>query len=332
MGMKPIGSLLLTKKDVTKLLSYSECVTIVEEAFRRHGQKKSLKPMLMHVDADGGEFHVKAGGLVFDKTYFGLKLGGAFFENATRFNMPTIQGQILLNDGENGYPLSILDSQEITKKRTGAATAVAAKYLARKNSDTVTICGTGLQARQQLLALCTVFPIKKAYIFGRNFIKAETLANTLSAELGLNVIATQSLAEALSQSQICVTCTNAKDYFVRREDLPPGLFIAAVGADSPGKQEIDPQILFHSKIVVDILHQCVQVGELQHAIVLGMTPDEVHADLAEIILGEKPGRTSEEEIILFDSTGTALQDVAAAVAVYKKALELGVGHYFDFFD
>ncbi len=328
--MKPAGSLLLTKTEVSQLLSYSECIQIVEEAFRLHGQNKSIKPQLIHVDAEGGEFHIKTGGLTFEKAYFGLKVGGAFFQNA-RFDMPNIQGVILLNDAENGYPLAILDSQEITKKRTGAATAVAAKYLAKENSDTVTICGSGLQARIQLQALASAFQIKKAFIFSRDFTKSEKLAKELAADLGIVVVPTQDLAAALKQSQICVTCTIAREYFVKQEDVPPGLFIAAVGADSPGKQEIDPKLLFSSKVVVDILHQCVHVGELQHAVAQGMCPEDVHAELAEVITGNKRGRTSDDEIIIFDSTGTALQDVAAAVFVYKKALNLSKGQIFDFF-
>lgn len=329
--MKPVGSLLLTKNDVAKLLSYAECTTVVEEAFRLHGQHKSLKPQLMHVEAEDGEFHIKSGGLKYEKTYFGLKLGGAFFANNIRFNMPNIQGQILLNDGENGYPLAILDSQEITMKRTGVVSAVAAKYLARKNSDTITICGTGMQARVQLRALHASIPIKKVFIFGRHFDKAAKLAKELSEELNLQVEPTHNLAHALQQSQICVTCTISKDFFIKAKDVPPGLFISAIGADSPGKQEIDPELLLKHKVVADILHQCVNVGELQHAIALGMPPENVHAELADVICGNKPGRTSDDEIIIFDSTGTALQDVAAAVAVYKKALEQGIGQYFDFF-
>jgi alanine dehydrogenase len=329
--MKPEGSLLITQTEVRQLLSYSECVEIVEEAFRLHGQGRSMKPQLIHVDAEGGEFHVKAGGLEFEKRYFGLKANGAFFQNVARFGMPNIQGLVLLYDGENGYPLAILDSREITMKRTGAATAVAARYLAKKNSNTVTICGSGLQARVQLLALASTFRLERAYIFSRNAAKAEKLVEELSRELGVTVKLTSDLASALKVSQICVTCTTAREFFVKKGDVPPGLFISAVGADSPGKQEIDPKLLRENKVIADILEQCVKVGDLQHAVAQGMHPEDVYAELGDIVTGRKPGRTSDEEIIIFDSTGTALQDIAAAVAVYKRALSLGKGQRYDFF-
>jgi ornithine cyclodeaminase/alanine dehydrogenase len=325
------GSLLLQQSEVRELLSFAECVDIVEEAFSLHGVGKSMKPGLLHVDSGVGEFHVKAGGLEFEQRYFALKANGSFFQNSVRLGLPNIQGVILLSDGENGYPLAIMDSREITMKRTGAATAVAAKYLAKKSSDVVVICGSGLQARIQLLALASVFALRQAFLFSRNAPKAEVLAERMSNELGFPVLATQDLQGALRMSQICVTCTPAHHFYVNAEDVVPGLFIAAVGADSPGKQEIDPRLLRSHKVVADILEQSLHVGDLQHAIAQGMRKEEVYAELSEIVLGTKPGRTSEEEIIIFDSTGTALQDVAAAVAVYKKAVSQGKGTIFNFF-
>lgn len=329
--MEMPGTLLLQQSEVRELLSFAECVEVVEEAFRRHGQGKSIKPGLMHIDCGAGEFHVKAGGLEFEQRYFALKANGSFFQNSVRHGLPNIQGVILLSDGETGYPLAIMDSREITMKRTAAATAVAAKYLANPSSHTVVICGSGLQARIQLLGLASSFALREAFLFSRNAGKAAALAADMSKELGIRVAATPDLKAALRVSQICVTCTPAHHFYVRAEDAVPGLFIAAVGADSPGKQEIDPKLLRSHKVIADLLEQSIQVGDLQHAVAQGMRKEEVHAELAEIILGTKPGRTSAEEIIIFDSTGTALQDVAAAVAVYKKAVRLGKGQRFNFF-
>ncbi len=329
--MEMPGTLLLEQSEVREMLSFAECMDVVEEAFRLHGKNKSMKPQLMHVDSGVGEFHVKAGGLEFERRYFGLKANGSFFQNSVRHGLPNIQGIILLSDGETGYPLAIMDSREITMKRTGAATAVAAKYLAKKSSDTVVICGSGLQARIQLVGLASGFALRQAFIFSRNTAKAEALASQVSAELGIRVSATDDLNAALRVSQICVTCTPAHHFYVRQEDVVPGLFIAAVGADSPGKQEIDPCLLRSHKVVADLLEQSIRVGDLQHAIAQGMRKEDVYAELSDIVLGKKPGRTSDEEIIIFDSTGTALQDTAAAVAVYKKAVSQGKGQRFNFF-
>jgi alanine dehydrogenase len=328
---KATRTLLLNGHEVSRLLPFDECIGAVESAFRLHAEGKSLRPGLLHVESQDGEFHIKAGGLELGRQFFGLKVNGSFFHNATRFDMPSIQGVILLSDAENGYPLAIMDSREITAKRTGAATAVAAKYLARSGSETVTVCGCGTQGRAQLRALAHVLPIKRVFAFARDVTKAVAFAREMEEELEVKVIATEDLKTAAAECDVCVTCTPSRQYFLSKDSFKPGTFIAAVGADSPTKQELDPSIMRSSKVVVDLLEQCAEVGELHHAIKLGMRKEDVYAELGEIVSGKKPGRTSEEEIIVFDSTGTALQDVAAAAAVYQKSLQLGEGRAFDFF-
>src|SRR6202035_3408358 len=136
---------------------------------------------------------------------------------------------------------------------------------------------------------------------------------------------------ALKNSDVCVACTPSRGPIVNAQDVAPGTFIAAVGADSPDKQELDPELLLRNKLVVDLLDQSAHVGELHHALDQGMRREDVHAELGEIIVGKKTGRVSQDEIIVFDSTGTSLQDVASAAAVYEKALESGQGKEFDFF-
>jgi alanine dehydrogenase len=329
--LKPFGTMLLTRSAIRSLMTFEEYVRVVEEAFGLYAQGKTLKPGMMQIDAKEGEFHVKAGGLTLSKPYFALKANGGFFHNRERFGMPNIQGAILLSDAQNGYPLAVMDSGEITMKRTGAAAAVAAKYLARPESSVVTICGCGTQGRIQLTAMHSMFAIKKANVFATNREKAETFAKTMSQLLGITVVAPADMREAVKESDIVVTCTPSRRFFLLNEYVSPGTFIAAMGADSPDKQELDPMLLKSNKVVVDVLGQCVRAGELHHALDEGMTEKDVYAELGDIIVGKKPGRTSKEEIVVFDSTGTALQDVAAAAAVYEKALKLDVGLMFDFF-
>jgi len=329
--MKSHRSLLLTRSDVSSLLTFEEYVTVVEEAFRLHAAGNATKPGLLHVDSAEGEFHVKAGGLKLRKQYFALKVNGGFFHNAERFGMPNIQGLIILFDGDNGYPLAVMDSREITSKRTGAATAVAAKYLAKPDSKTATIFGCGVQGRIQLRALTSVLPIETVYAVGRDQSKMKDFQREMSKELGLRVELVEDATTILKTSDVCVTCTPSRRPILNAQDVAPGTFIAAVGADSPDKQELDPELLRQNKVVVDLLDQCADVGELHHALNDGMRREDVHAELGEIILGKKPGRVSQDEIIVFDSTGTSLQDVASAAAVYEKALECGQGEAFDFF-
>jgi len=203
----------------------------------------------------------------------------------------------------------------------------------RPEQESMSICGCGNQGRVQLLALKEVLPIARAFVYSRRPEKAFVFAEEMSAELGIKVSAIKSdrdLRDALQQSDVCVTCTTARRFFIRKDAVSPGTFIAAVGADSPDKQELDPELLPGAKVVADILDQCAAVGELHHAISQGlMTRDDVHAELGEIVAGRKPGRTSPEEITIFDSTGTALQDVAAAAAIYNKAFSSDVGTLFN---
>ena len=318
---------LLTRAQVAGLLTFPDYVEGVARAFRLHADGHSLAPQLMHVDANGGEFHVKGGGLLLDRRYFALKANGSFFDNPSRRGLPAIQGAILLFDGESGTPLALLDSGEITIQRTGAATAVAARHLARPDSTVATICGCGKQGRIQLTAVRHVLPIARAFAWDIDAEAARRFAAEWSGTSGLLVEAVEDLEPAVRQSDVVVTCTPSRSPFVRRPWIRPGTFVAAVGADSPGKQELDADVLAPpAVVVVDLLDQAALVGELQHAIAAGcLARAGVHAEIGEVVAGRKPGRRTADETIVFDATGTALQDVVAAALAYERALERGVG-------
>ena len=205
--------LILTRSQIAGLLTFDEYVTVVEDAFRAHAEGRSLEPALMHVAAPEGEFHIKAGGLLAPEPYFALKANGGFFKNRERFNLPNIQGMVILASAETGRPLAVMDSMEITIQRTGAATAIAARYLARPESATVTICGCGNQGRIQLRAICHSLPIRKAFAYGLSLEEARSFATAMSAELGIHVVPTMDLAAATGESDVLVTCTPAKQPF-----------------------------------------------------------------------------------------------------------------------
>jgi len=315
-------TLLLTRSDVRALLTLDDCIAAVEEAFRLRGIGEAPPAGILGMAVLGGGFHIKAAVL---GNRFAAKVNGNFSGNPQR-GLPAIQGAIVLCDAGNGRPLAIMDSIEITIQRTGAATAVAAKVLAQPGSEVATICGCGNQGRVQLRALSRVLPLVRAFAFDLDPGRARELSAELAAELGIEISPTEDLAEAVSRSDVCVTCTPSRAPILHRGVLRPGTFLAAVGSDSPDKQELDPAILSSAKVVVDVLDQCAEIGELHHALKANlMRREAVHAELAEIVAGRKPGRTSEGEIIVFDSTGTALQDAAAAAAAYEKAIRLGTG-------
>ena len=324
--MKSQGTLLLSRSEVAGLLSIEECIAAVERVFQLYGEGKTQPPGILGVHAHDGGFHIKAGLLDLDRSFFAAKINANFPHNANRFGLPLIQGVIVLADGQNGYPLAIMDSMEITIQRTGAATAVAAKYLARPDSKSILICGCGNQGRVSIQALSKIFSLEHAFAFDVDETQARRFANELSAQLKIAVETTNDLGDALKRSEICVTCTPSTRFFLKQDDVQPGTFIAAVGADSETKQELDPTLLAQNKTVADIVEQCASIGELHHAIASDlMTKQQVHAELGDVVSGTKPGRTAPDEIIVFDSTGMALQDVIAAATVFTKAVDNGVG-------
>ena len=320
------GTLILTSRDVAALLSIEECIEAVEHVFRLHGTGKTQAPGVLGVHTHDGGFHIKAGVLQRDRSYFAAKINANFPQNPKRLGLPTIQGVIVLSDAENGRPLAVMDSTEITAQRTAAATAVAAKYLARPESKTLTICGCGIQGRVSLRALMRLFPLEQVFAYDIDSNRSQKFANDLPAELAITIKAVDQLTGAALQSDICVTCTPSKQFFLKREHIAPGTFVAAVGADNEEKQELDPALLAVSKVVADLVEQCATIGELHHALDQRvMTKDQVHAELGEVVAAIKPGRTSNDEVIIFDSTGMALQDVVTSALVYEKAKQQSAG-------
>jgi ornithine cyclodeaminase/alanine dehydrogenase-like protein (mu-crystallin family) len=318
---------ILSRRQVLELLSLPDCIEAVERALCLHAEGRTLGPGLLGVPGARGGFHIKAAGLlVGGRSYFAAKTNANFPENPQRLGLPTIRGTVVLADAENGEPLALMDSASVTALRTAAATAVAAKHLARPDSRSATVVGCGAQGELQLAAIAAVLPLTQVWVFDTDPACAQGVANRAQANLGIRVSAATNLRAALSESDVCVTCTPSRRPFIFRDDVPSGVFIAAVGADNQGKQELDAALVASSTLVVDVLEQCAEIGELQHALAAGlMTRDGVHAELAEVVTGRRPGRTRDDEITVFDSSGTALQDVAAAILVYEKALASGAG-------
>jgi len=304
-------TLLLTGRDVADLLTIDDCIAAVENAFLLLGRGEVPRPAIAGVHATGGGFHVKAA-IAGDR--FAAKINSNFFEAK-----PRIKGVIVLCDAGDGRVLAVMDSIEITILRTGAATAVAAKYLARQNVRTALICGCGTQGRIHARALRRVRDIETIFAFDTD---AEAAAN-FAEETGAEAVPAPVWAD------IVVTCTPSRAAFLH--SVQPGTFIAAVGADSEEKQEVAPELMASAKVITDITEQCLTIGDLHHAVASGrMRQGDVYAEFSEIVAGKKRGRESDDEIIVFDSTGMALQDVAAAAIVYERAIAAGRGTPFGF--
>lgn len=325
------GTLLLTRGEVAGLLDLETCIEAVERAFRLQGEWRTTPPAMMGLHVPAGGFHTKGGILELDRPYFAAKTNANFMQNRARNGLPSIQGTLVLHDAENGFPLAVMDSIEISVLRTGAATAVAAKHLARRDSRVIAVAGCGEQGHVQLQALSRVRHLERAMVWDLDPARAAQLAARLAPELGIEIVPVERYARAARTADLCVTCTPSQEFILDREDVRPGTFVAGVGVDNPHKKELSPALLAGSTIVVDSLAQCLEIGDLHHAISAGvLTAEAVHAELGAVVAGVAPGRTREDEITVFDSTGMALQDVAAAVVVYERALAAGGGRFIDF--
>lgn len=319
-------TLILGRRDISELMQPADYLAAMEAGFHAEHLGQAHVAMPMHIGGKGGTFHAKGASLDTDRCYVALKFNGNFPGNPDRNDLPTIQGALILSDGENGAVLAIMDSIEITRRRTAAATALAARHLARPSAETLLVCGCGEQARAHVKALVELLPIARVLVWDVDPERARTLTTDIRDGLHLDCDTVYDLSASAQRSDVIVTCSTAQTPFLGASDCAPGAFIAAVGADHPDKSEIRPDLFTRAKIVVDNLDQCVAMGDLRHAILAGtVMASDVYATLAEVVGGAKEGRKSSQEIILFDSTGTAIQDVACAARIYQRARNHGLG-------
>lgn len=318
--------LLLSRADVEKLISIGETIEAVEEAFRAKGLGKVQMPPKSYVffNRYDGDFRVMPAYLE-NTEAAGVKIVNVHPQNPSKHSMPTVMATILLIDPRTGAPIAIMDGTKITNVRTGAAGAVAAKYLAREESRVVAIIGAGAQAITQFLALNEIFKIEELRVSDKVEANAKKYTSEMKKQFDINIKITDA-KEAVQGADIIATTTPVKSPIVMNDWVSEGVHINAIGADAPGKQELDPKILKRAKIVIDNWEQASHSGEINVPLSKGiLAREDIHAELGEIVSGKKSGRTSRDEITVFDSTGLAIQDVATAWLVYKKAKEIGIG-------
>jgi ornithine cyclodeaminase/alanine dehydrogenase-like protein (mu-crystallin family) len=312
--------LVLDANDVTRLLDMPSCIRAVEAAFRARGEGRPAPSATLGFPLDGGGLHVKVASLDLSRRYLVAKVNANFPSNPVERNLPTIQGVLVLLDGSTGTPLAVMDSAAITTIRTAATTAVAASRLARADASTVTFIGCGVQARAHLTALRAVRDVKRAFAVDELREAAERFVDFAMGECNVSCSIPASLTEATLASEIIVTCTPSQRAVLHVGDVAHGAFVAAVGADNEHKQEIEPELLRASVVVVDDVEQCARIGDLHHALSAGaLQRSDVRGALDQVIAGTRPGRLGDDEIIVFDSTGLAIEDVAASTLVYERA-------------
>ncbi len=322
-----VGTLVLTGDDVAALMGPEDFRQAVGEAFRRHGTGQAAAPALLGFHVEGGGFHIKVGRYEGERgDYFVAKTNANFPANPALRGLPTVQGAIQVFDVRSGAVLAVMDSIHVTTQRTAAATAVAAAHLANPGTRMATIVGCGTQGRAHLRALSASLPLEEVFLWDEDPAASRRMAQDLALEGAPTVRTADDLPDAVRRSDVLVTCTPSKRFVIDPDWVSPGTFVAGVGVDSEDKRELPPGLLAGSRVVVDVLEQCARIGDLHHALDAGaMGCEDVHGELGEVVAGRKPGRTAQAEVFVFDSTGMALQDAAAAVTILERARATGRG-------
>lgn len=311
---------MLSKEDVTRFLDMESCIEAVAGAFRARGEGRLASSVVVGLELVEGSIHAKLGALDLDRAYAAAKINTNFPDNPAGRGLPTVQGLLILFDAASGVPLACMDSASITAVRTAAASAVAAIYLALPDAFSLAFIGCGAQARAHVAAFFQLRSFKKVVVFDRDRGSAERFAAEIEATRHVQVTIAASPAEASRSSQIVITSTSSRQAILDVGDVEEGTFIAAVGADNEHKQEISPALLRSAAVVVDDIDQCCRIGDLHHALDAGvMRRHDVRASLDQIVAGLVRGRLDDREILVFDSTGVAIEDVAAAALVYERA-------------
>jgi len=315
----------LNRKEVEKLLDMKGTLKVVEEAFRQHGLKKVQMPskLYLYFKNHNGDLRTMPAYLE-EQDITGVKIVNVHPDNPKK-GLPTVMALVILNSTQTGAPLAIMDGTYLTDMRTGAAGGVAVKHLAHRNAKTVGFVGTGNQARTQLRAINEIIDIDE--IKATSASEKQTLAfkDDMEIEIECEITAKNTIKE-VCDCDILVTTTPSREPIVMDEWISEGTHINAIGADAPGKEEIDPRILKRARIIVDDIGQASHSGEINVPFSKGLLSEkDIYCELGEVITGKKKARTSDTDITVFDSTGLAIQDVATANMVYQKALEKKIG-------
>ena len=314
----------INKEKVKSLLDMKSTLRVVEDAFRQHGLKKVQMPPKIYLDFKkyNGDLRTMPGYLE-ENNIAGVKIVNVHPDNP-RIGLPTVMATIVLILPETGEPLAIVDGTYITDMRTGAAGGIAVKYLARRDSNVIGFVGAGKQAKSQLLAISKVINIEEVKVFDLSKQKAREFVEDMQLELRQREIGNIFLkdkVEHVCECDILVTTTPSKKPIVMNEWIAQGTHINAIGADAPGKQELDPEILRRAKVVVDDFPQASHSGEINVPFSESLSVKEPILELGDVIVGKARARTGDTDVTVFDSTGLAIQDVATTNLVYQMAVK-----------
>lgn len=321
--------LLLSRKDVESILTMDDCLQAVETAFSELARGRAVMPQraVIPIPEHKGIYLAMPGYIGGDMNALGLKVVTVYPNNPSKYELPTILGTLMLCDPATGKAIAIMDAGYLTAVRTGAASGVATKYLAREDSKVCTVFGAGVQARKQLEAVQIIRPMEKVYVNDISKEAMDSFAGDLSGSLGVNIEPSQDVETIVRESDIVVTASSSHDPVFDGNWLKPGTHVNNIGSHTPDAREMDTTTVKRSKFVADLKEaNLAEAGDILIPIKEGaVTEDHIYASLGEIVVGDKPGRENAEEITVFKSCGLAIQDVSTALAIYNAAKEKGVG-------
>jgi alanine dehydrogenase len=327
-------TLLLTERDVKELLSMDEFMKAVELAFKEKGLGLVQMPAKLYLFYNKYNGDLRTMPSYLEKLDISaVKVVNVHPENRVKYGLPTIMATIILVDPKNGAPLAIMGGTYVTDMRTGAAGGVAAKYLAKKDSRVVGLIGAGAQSRTQLMGLISLYKrLEEVRVWSRTKETRDAYTSEMKPKYGdvAEIVPVKNAKDAVEGADIVVTTTPSREPIVSNNWVKSGMHFNCIGADAPGKQELDPAILTRAKIFVDDWEQASHSGEINVPLTKGIiTRKNVLAEIGEVVAGLKPGRTSPDEITVFASTGLAVQDAVTADLAYKKALAKGIGQFVE---
>jgi len=318
--------LMLNRSEVASVLTMKDCIEVVEKAFAELAEGTAALPMRLGIPAPRGlSLYMPA--FLKQADALACKVVTVFKENPSRFNLPTILGTVLLQSPQTGEVLCIMDGVHLTAVRTGAASGVATRHLARRDrAQTAGLLGAGAQARMQLWSVCEVRDIRRALVYDVSAEAARKLANEMGTKLNLEVVPVSTAEEVLAADILCAASTSAEPLFDGRR-AREGTHVNGVGSHTPSARELDTALIRRALLVGDSREACfAESGDIIIPLKEGaITRDHFHAELGEIVTGKKPARTDERQITVFKSNGLAIQDAAAARLVYDRAVAAGIG-------
>ncbi|QLK24391.1 ornithine cyclodeaminase family protein [Natrinema zhouii] len=323
-----MNTLLLDSDDVDEHARLADVIDAVEQAFAAFERGTTQMPAKSYIDLPeyNGDFRSMPAYLdTGEWDAAGLKWVNVHPDNPEDHDLPTVLGTMIYSDPETAFPLAIMDGTTLTMKRTGAAAAVATDYLAVEDASSLGLVGAGVQSYTQLEAISEVRPIETVVVSDPDDERVQRFVETYEDRFDVRG---GSISEA-GRCDVLSTVTPVEEPIVGLEDVGEKTHINAIGADAEGKHELADDLLQAARIVIDDHEQCTHSGEINVPYGEGsLTDADIHGEIGELVVGSKAGRTDETGITVFDSTGLAIQDVAAARVVYETARETDAGYEF----